>query len=135
MKGTLGCGCLYSEQSGFCPVEVAVSVLGGTWKLTLIKHLQNRPHRFNELGRQVPLANTKTLTRQLRELEEDGIVLRTVYAEVPPKVEYSLTPLGERLEDIVTAMEHWGAEFSREMRLDAESVTDLEERSSPSIGP
>lgn len=83
----------------------------------------------------MPLANTKTLTRQLRELEEDGIVLRTVYAEVPPKVEYSLTPLGERLEDIVTAMEHWGAEFSREMRLDAESVTDLEERSSPSIGP
>jgi len=96
-----------------CPVEVAVSVLGGTWKLTLVKHLLADTRRFNELGRLVPLANTKTLTRQLRELEEDGIVRRTVYPEVPPRVEYSLTDLGRSLEPLVSAMDDWGAEFAK----------------------
>lgn len=94
-----------------CPVEVAVSVLGGTWKLTLVKHLLGGTRRFNELGRLVPLANTKTLTRQLRELEADGIVQRTAYPEVPPRVEYALTELGRGLEPIVEAMDAWGAEF------------------------
>lgn len=96
-----------------CPVEVAVSVLGGTWKLTLVKHLLGGTRRFNELGRLVPLANTKTLTRQLRELEEDGIVCRTAYPEVPPRVEYDLTDLGRSLEPIVGAMDAWGAEFGK----------------------
>lgn len=95
-----------------CPVEVAVSVLGGTWKLTLIKHLLGGTRRFNELGRLVPLANTKTMTRQLRELEEDGIIQRTVYAEVPPRVEYALTETGRSLAPIVDAMDTWGAEFA-----------------------
>ncbi|GAA1531356.1 DNA-binding HxlR family transcriptional regulator [Microbacterium ginsengiterrae] len=94
-----------------CPVEVAVSVVGGTWKLTLIKHLSAGKRRFNELGRLVPLANRKTLTRQLRELEEDGIVERTVHPEVPPRVEYALTELGHSLGPIVAAMDQWGAEF------------------------
>lgn len=94
-----------------CPVEVAVSVLGGTWKLTLVKHLLGGTRRFNELGRLVPLANTKTLTRQLRELEADGIVQRTAYPEVPPRVEYALTELGRSLELIVDAMDAWGADF------------------------
>lgn len=97
-----------------CPVEVAVSVLGGTWKLTLVKHLFAGSRRFNELGRLVPLANTKTLTRQLRELEEDGILRRTVYAEVPPRVDYALTERGRSLEPLVTAMDEWGAEFARQ---------------------
>lgn len=94
-----------------CPVEVAVSVLGGTWKLTLVKHLLGGTRRFNELGRLVPLANTKTLTRQLRELEEDGVLARTVYPEVPPRVEYALTDLGRTLEPLVAAMDDWGARF------------------------
>ncbi|WP_208085424.1 winged helix-turn-helix transcriptional regulator [Brevibacterium atlanticum] len=95
-----------------CPVEVAVSAVGGTWKLTLIKHLLDGTRRFNELGRLVPLANTKTLTRQLRELEEDGLVRRVAYPEVPPRVEYSLTDLGRSLEPIVTAMNVWGKDFA-----------------------
>lgn len=99
-----------------CPVEVAVSVLGGTWKLTLVKHLLSGTRRFNELGRLVPLANTKTLTRQLRELEEDGIVRRTAYPEVPPRVEYDLTARGRSLEPLVTAMDQWGAEFAEQQR-------------------
>lgn len=95
-----------------CPVEVAISVLGGTWKLTLVKYLLDGTRRFGELRRAVPEVNARTLTRQLRELEEDGIVLRTVYAEVPPKVEYSLTELGKSLEPIVGAMGEWGARFA-----------------------
>lgn len=102
-----------SRAMEVCPVEVAVSVLGGTWKLTLVKHLMAGTRRFNELGRLVPLANTKTLTRQLRELEEDGVIRRAVYAEVPPRVEYSLTGLGRSLEPIVAATDAWGADFAR----------------------
>ena len=94
-----------------CPVEVAVSVLGGTWKLTIVKHLLAGTRRFNELGRLVPLANTKTLTRALRDLEEDGVVARTVYPEVPPRVEYSLTELGRSLVPVVEEMDRWGARF------------------------
>ncbi|MFC7405475.1 winged helix-turn-helix transcriptional regulator [Georgenia alba] len=95
-----------------CPVEVAVSVLGGAWKLTLVKHLLEGTRRFGELRRLVPLVNTKTLTRQLRELEEDGIVSRTVYPEVPPRVEYSLTDVGRSLAPIVRSMDAWGADFT-----------------------
>ncbi|GAA3282925.1 helix-turn-helix domain-containing protein [Nesterenkonia halobia] len=94
-----------------CPVEVAVSVLGGAWKLTVVKHLFDGPRRFGELGRLVPRANRKTLTRQLRELEEDGVVARTVHEQVPPKVEYSLTELGRSLHPVVTAMDAWGEHF------------------------
>ncbi|NHU86343.1 helix-turn-helix transcriptional regulator [Kocuria sp. JC486] len=98
-----------------CPVEVAVSVLGGTWKLTLVKHLLEGPRRFNELGRLVPLANTKTLTRQLRELEEDGILTRTVHDQVPPRVDYQLTDRGRGLAPLVREMNDWGAGFSAEI--------------------
>ena len=97
-----------------CPVEVAISVLGGSWKLTLVKHLLDGTQRFGELRRAVPEVNVRTLTRQLRELEDDGIVLRTVYPEVPPKVEYSLTELGRTLEPIVVAMNDWGARFAKQ---------------------
>lgn len=97
-----------------CPVEVGVSVVGGTWKLTIIKHLLEGTQRFGELGRLIPLVNRKTLTRQLRELEEDGIVIRTVYPEVPPKVEYSLTPLGKSLAPLVQVMDEWGESYQRQ---------------------
>ena len=96
-----------------CPVEVAVSVLGGAWKLTVIKHLAEGTRRFGELCRLVPLANRKTLTRQLRELEEDGVLVRTVHPEVPPRVEYSLSELGRSLMPVVAAMDDWGAHFAQ----------------------
>lgn len=95
-----------------CPVEVSVSVLGGAWKLTLVKHLMGQTLRFGQLSRLVPLANRKTLTRQLRELEEDGVIHREVYAQVPPKVEYSLTDLGTSLAPLVEVMNAWGERYS-----------------------
>lgn len=98
-----------------CPVEVAVSVLGGTWKLTIVKNLLDGSRRFNELGRLLPLASTKTLTRQLRELEEDGIVSRTVHDRVPPRVDYAVTDQGRSLAPIVEAMNSWGDAFAAEL--------------------
>jgi DNA-binding HxlR family transcriptional regulator len=95
-----------------CPVEVAVAVIGGAWKMTAVKHLHLRTHRFGELRRAVGPVTPRVLTRQLRELEADGIVERTVYAEVPPRVEYSLTPLGHTLGDLVDQLDSWGRTYA-----------------------
>lgn len=100
------------ESAGeVCPVEVAVAVLGGSWKLTVVKHLLGGPLRFGVLGRAVGPVNPRVLTRQLRELEADGIVRREVFAEVPPRVEYSLTDLGETLRPAVAWLDDWGARY------------------------
>ncbi|WP_200837782.1 winged helix-turn-helix transcriptional regulator [Ruania rhizosphaerae] len=97
-----------------CPVEVAISAVGGAWKLTIVKHLLAGTFRFGELRRAVGPVSERTLARQLRELETDGLVHREVYAEVPPRVEYSLTELGASLREVVAAMDAWGAVLSRE---------------------
>ncbi|AXB44469.1 winged helix-turn-helix transcriptional regulator [Amycolatopsis albispora] len=94
-----------------CPVEVSIAVLGGAWKLSAVRYLLVRTHRFGELQRAVGDVTPRTLTRALRELETDGIVRRTVYAEVPPRVEYSLTELGESLRPIVDWLEKWGHDY------------------------
>ncbi|WP_241386396.1 winged helix-turn-helix transcriptional regulator [Rhodococcus sp. CH91] len=95
-----------------CPVEIAVVVLGGAWKLTIVKNLIGGPCRFGELGRRVGPISARVLTRQLRELETDGIVSRTVFAEVPPRVEYELTELGRTLEVAVAWLDEWGKAYS-----------------------
>jgi len=91
-----------------CPVEIPVEVLGGKWKLVLVYHLLSGPQRNGELRRRVPGITQKMLTQQLRELEQDGIVIRTVHHEVPPKVVYSIDP-GEarRLRSLTKAMCDW----------------------------
>jgi DNA-binding HxlR family transcriptional regulator len=92
-----------------CPVEVTLQVLGGRWKMLILRELCKGTWRFNELQRALPGVTQKMLTQQLREMEADGIVHRKVYAQVPPKVEYSLTPLGKSLETVLKAMHEWGA--------------------------
>lgn len=94
-----------------CTVEVAVEIVGGKWKLAAVKVLLEGTHRFNELHRSLPGVTPRMLTRQLRELERDGIIHREVYAEVPPRVEYSLTPVGESLREIVHLLDEWGDRF------------------------
>jgi DNA-binding HxlR family transcriptional regulator len=91
-----------------CPVEAAVAVFGGKWKALILWWLQQRTWRFAELRRQLPGITEKMLTQQLRELEEDGIVERKVYATVPPKVEYSLTEYGRSLKRALRAICDWG---------------------------
>ena len=91
-----------------CPVEIPVDVLGGKWKLVLIYHLLSGPQRNGELGRLVPGITQKMLTQQLRELEQDGIVIRTVHHEVPPKVVYTIDPgEAESLRTLTEAMCNW----------------------------
>lgn len=100
-----------------CPVEVAVAVVGGAWKMTTVKYLGERTHRFGELRRRVGPVTPRVLTRQLRELESDGLVTRTVYAEVPPRVEYSLTELGRSLAPLVDRLDEWGKEYQQRNQL------------------
>jgi len=99
---------------GTCPVEVMLHVLSGKWKPMLLHHLHRGTHRFGELRRLLPDATQQMLTAHLRELERDGLVHREVYAQVPPKVEYSLTEIGRSLGPIVVLMARWGEAYSRE---------------------
>ena len=93
-----------------CPIEQTLSIIGGVWKVIIIRELLDGTRRYGELRRAMPGVTHKMLTQQLRELEQDGVVHREVYREVPPKVEYSLTPLGQRLSPLLDAMREWGAE-------------------------
>lgn len=92
-----------------CPVKLTASIIGGKWKPSLLFHLEGRTRRFCELQRLIPGLTKKMLTQHLRELERDGIIRRKVYAEVPPRVEYSLTRHGESLKPILKLMSAWGA--------------------------
>lgn len=104
----------YKEPFG-CSVEATLSVIGGRWKPVIIFHLMEEGVvRFNALKRSIPDVTQRMLTNQLRELESDGVIHREVYAEVPPRVEYSLTDYGRSLEPIMLAMRDWGARHMAE---------------------
>jgi DNA-binding HxlR family transcriptional regulator len=94
-----------------CSVEATLSVIGGVWKPVLLFHLLGGKLRFNAICRLTPNATQRMITLQLRELEADGIVERTVFPEVPPRVEYALTPLGRTLKPVLLSMRSWGADF------------------------
>jgi len=94
-----------------CPTEVTATLIGGKWKTIILSFLLEEPRRFGELSRLLPTTSKRMLTLQLRELEEDGIIHREVFKQVPPKVEYSLTPLGESLRPIIILMSKWGTEY------------------------
>lgn len=91
-----------------CSVEAAISLIDGKWKCVILFHLLDGTVRFNEIRRRVGGVTQRMLTTQLRELEMDGLIIRTVYAQVPPKVEYSLSPLGRSLEPVLAALKGWG---------------------------
>lgn len=94
-----------------CPVEVTADIIGGKWKTVLLYYLIQSSRRFNELRRLLPEVTQRMLTLQLRELEQDGIVHREIYKEVPPKVEYSLTEFGTSLAPIIMQMLDWGEQY------------------------
>lgn len=94
-----------------CPIEVTLDVISGKWKAMILFSLLQRTIRFNELRRLIPKATQRVLTTQLRELESDGVITRKIYAEVPPRVEYSLTEFGLSLKPILELMELWGEEY------------------------
>ncbi len=94
-----------------CPVATTVSLIDSKWKLLILRNLLARPWRFNELRRDLDGISQKVLTDSLRSMEEDGIITRTVYPEVPPRVEYALSDLGESMRPIIKAMEEWGTAY------------------------
>ncbi|MGI6009977.1 MAG: winged helix-turn-helix transcriptional regulator [Ruminococcus sp.] len=94
-----------------CPVATTVQFVGSKWKLLILRNLLQRPWRFNELRKSLEGISQKVLTDSLRSMEEDGIITRTVYPEVPPRVEYALSELGESMRPIITAMEQWGISY------------------------
>ena len=99
---------LKKEELPDCPVATTVQLIGNKWKLLILRNLLARPWRFNELRKSLDGISQKVLTESLRSMESDGIIVRTVYAEVPPRVEYSLSELGETLRPILDAMQAWG---------------------------
>lgn len=102
----------FSTRYG-CSVEATLDVIGGKWKGVVLFHLLEKTRRFNELRRLLPNVTQRVLTLQLRELEADGVIHREVYAEIPPRVEYSLTEFGRTLEPIILLMREWGDEYQR----------------------
>lgn len=99
-----------------CPVATTSSVIGGKWKVVILWHLLNGARRFSELARLIPGASKKMLTQQLRELENDGLLIRSVYAGASLKVEYQLSEEGRTLNDILIAMHLWGIRFDERQK-------------------
>lgn len=98
-----------------CPVATTVQLIGNKWKLLIIRNLLRSPQRFTEMRRSIPGISQKVLTDNLRALEEDGLVDREVFAEVPPRVVYSLSGLGNTLRPVIDAMQEWGEDYKRNM--------------------
>lgn len=106
---------LTKEELPACPVATTVALIGSKWKLLIIRNLRVRPWRFNELRKDLEGISQKVLTDSLRALENDGIIIRTVYPEVPPRVEYALSDLGESMRPIMDSMEAWGLSYQKTM--------------------
>jgi DNA-binding HxlR family transcriptional regulator len=104
---------LTKEELPECPVATTVQLIGSKWKLLIMRNLLQRPWRFNELRKSLPGISQKVLTDSLRSMEADGIVTRTVYPEVPPRVEYCLSELGETMRPIIKSMEAWGNDYKQ----------------------
>ena len=102
---------LTKDELPECPVQTTVQLIGSKWKLLIMRNLLARPWRFNELHKSLAGISQKVLTDSLRSMEEDGIITRTVYPEVPPRVEYALSELGESMRPIIKAMEAWGTAY------------------------
>lgn len=101
-------------KDDICPTETALSVMGGKWKGMILFYLADGTKRYNELKRLIPGITQRMLTKQLRDLETDGIIHRKVYPVIPPKVEYSLTETGNKLKPIINALRDWGEDYLKE---------------------
>ena len=106
---------LTKEEMPACPVATTVRLIGSKWKLLIMRNLLQRSWRFNELRKDLEGISQKVLTDSLRSMEEDGIITRTVYPEVPPRVEYALSDLGESMRPIMNAMEEWGTNYKNQL--------------------
>lgn len=102
---------LTKDELPECPVATTVQLIGNKWKLLIIRNLLRAPQRFTEMKRTIPGISQKVLTDNLRALEADGLIEREVFAEVPPRVVYSLSSLGNTLRPVIDAMQNWGEDY------------------------
>jgi DNA-binding HxlR family transcriptional regulator len=100
------------RQSAHCPAEITLDFLAGKWRPMVIYWLLDGPMRFNELQRRLGAVTHRTLSKTLKEMTADGLVTRRDYGEIPPRVDYSLTPIGRSLQSVLTAMERWADKFT-----------------------
>lgn len=98
-----------------CPVELVLELIGNKWKVLILRELMQKTMRFGELKKALGTVSQKVLTQQLRDMEADKLVHRKVYAEVPPRVEYSLTETGKSLKPILDAMHMWGEKYKQKL--------------------
>ncbi len=110
----------------YCPVEATLDIIGGKWKSIILFRVLEETRRFNELRRLIPALTQRMLTNQLRELEHDGLIARKIYAQVPPKVEYSITAFGKTLKPVLLALKYW-AEKNMLPRMAAGNMVVVEE--------
>ena len=101
------------DELPVCDIATTISIIGSKWKLLIIRNLRSRPWRFNELKKDLEGISQKVLTDSLRSMEADGIVTRTVFPEIPPRVEYSLSELGKSMNPILDSMEKWGRDYKK----------------------
>jgi len=113
---------------GICPYVTAQKLLTGKWTLLIMFHLSRQTLRFNELQRALPDLTQATLTKQLRMMEENGLVVRTVYNQIPPKVEYSLSPLGIHFRPVLDALQIWGVEYIDYLKNKDHPAAELDEK-------
>ncbi len=99
------------EQNGICPVATTISLLSSKWKVLIIRDLLNGTMRYSGLKKSVVGISQKMLTQSLREMESDGLITRKIFPVIPPKVEYSLSPLGQSMRPIIEEMANWGSEY------------------------
>ena len=104
------------EDLPACPVKTTLSLIGDKWKVLILRDLMPGTKRFGELKKSIGSVSQKVLTAQLREMEANGLISRKVYAEVPPRVEYSLTDLGKSLKPILDAMKNWGEDYKKSLQ-------------------
>ena len=104
---------IVTESIYDCPVMTAIDVIGGKWKVIILYQLRGKVLRFGELKKTIPKITQKTLTQQLRALEEDKLITRKVYAEIPPRVEYSTTALADKLNPALELLCNWGGEYQQ----------------------
>ncbi|MEJ6464972.1 winged helix-turn-helix transcriptional regulator [Fusobacterium ulcerans] len=107
---------LTKEELPLCPVATTLWLIGNKWKVLILQRLLERPWRFNELQKNIPGISQRVLTDNLREMERDGILNRTVYPEVPVRVEYSLSEIGNSMKPIIASLENWGLQYQKLMK-------------------
>ncbi len=113
---------LFNNKLYYNSVEFALDRIGGTWKMPILWRLKDKVYRYNELKKSIPYITDKMLSSKLRELEEEGFIIRKVYAQVPPKVEYTLTKRGEKSLLIIDSIRNYGIDLMKEFGIEAEKI-------------